>query len=178
MFRPVMEELNRRKAVVYTHPIEAPCCGPLMPGTNPTTIEYNTDTARTIFSLISTDAATRYADTTFIFSHAGGTMPALVERFAIGGPDNTNDNLAAPAERNSRLFHLRRFYYDTAQSTNIVQMQGIKAVAGAGHIVFGTDSPFNNAPRHLAGLQKCGFSAAELEGIRRDNALKLFPRFM
>jgi 6-methylsalicylate decarboxylase len=177
MFRPVLDELNRRKAIVYTHPIEAPCCGPLMAGVNPTTIEYNTDTARTIFSLIGTDAATRYGDITFLFSHAGGTMPSLVERFGVGGPDNTNDNLKAPVERNSRLFHLKRFYYDTAQSTNIIQMQGLKAVVDTSHIVFGTDFPFNDAPRHLAGLEKCGFTAAELQGIRRDNALKLFPRF-
>ena len=177
MFQPVFDELNRRKAVVYTHPIEAPCCGPLMAGVNPTTIEYNTDTARTIFSLIGSDAATRYGDISFLFSHAGGTMPTLVERFAVGGPDNTTDNLAAPVERNSRLFHLKRFYYDTAQSTNIIQMQGLKTVVDSSHILFGTDFPFNNATRHLAGLDKCGFTAAELQGIRRDNALKLFPRF-
>ena len=175
-FRPVFDELNRRRAVVYTHPIDASCCQDIQPEVNPPTIEYNTDTARTIFSLIVNDAATRYADIRFIFSHAGGTMPSLVQRFGIGAPDTIADNLARPAEPNSRLYHLRRFYYDTAQSTNPVQMQGLKLIAGASQIVFGTDYPFGSAAKHLQGLAKCGFTPAELEGIHRENAARVMPR--
>ncbi len=104
-------------------------------------------------------------------------MPSLVERFGVGAPDTINKNLRSPAEANSRLFHLRRFYYDTAQSTNIVQMTGLKTIVGAGQIVFGTDYPFNNAGRHLAGLRECGFSEAELRGVHRENAVKILPRF-
>lgn len=176
-FRPVFDELNRRKAIVYTHPIDAPCCQDLMPGVSSPTVEYNTDTARTIYSLLATGAAARYADIRFIFSHAGGTMPSLVERFGVGAPDTVADNLAKPAEPNSRLFHLRRFYYDTAQSTNPVQMQGLKMIAGASQIVFGTDYPFVSAAKHLQGLEKCGFNAAELRGIQRENALGLLPKY-
>ena len=163
--------------MVYTHPIDASCCQDIQPEVNPPTIEYNTDTSRTIFSLIVNDAATRYAGIRFIFSHAGGTMPSLVQRFGIGAPDTIADNLARPAEPNSRLYHLRRFYYDTAQSTNPVQMQGLKLIAGVPQIVFGTDYPFGSAAKHLQGLEKCGFTAAELQGIRRANALRLFPKF-
>jgi predicted TIM-barrel fold metal-dependent hydrolase len=175
-FRPVFDELNRRRAVVYAHPIDASCCQDIQPEVNPPTIEYNTDTSRTIFSLIVNDAATRYAGIRFIFSHAGGTMPSLVQRFGIGAPDTIADILAHPAEPNSRLFHLRRFYYDTAQSTNPVQMQGLKLIAGAQQIVLGTDYPFGSAAKHLQGLEKCGFTDAELQGIRRTNAVRLFPR--
>jgi predicted TIM-barrel fold metal-dependent hydrolase len=175
--RPIFDELNRRKAVVYTHPIDAPCCSGMMPGVNPTTIEYNTDTARTIFSLISSDAATRYSDIKFIFSHAGGTMTSLIERFGVGAPDTINDNLAGTATPNSRLFHLRRFYYDTAQSVNVVQMRGLKTVVGSSQIVFGTDYPFVTAARTLKGLDKCGFNASELQDIYRGTAAKLLPKY-
>jgi predicted TIM-barrel fold metal-dependent hydrolase len=175
--RPVFDELNRRKAIVYTHPIDAPCCSGVLPGVNPTTIEYNTDTARAIFSLIASDAAARYADIKFIFSHAGGTMTSLIERFGVGAPDTINDNLAGAAAPNSRLYHLRRFYYDTAQSVNVVQMRGLKTIAGVGQIVFGTDYPFQTAARTLRGLDKCGFSASELQAIQRGTAATLLPRF-
>jgi predicted TIM-barrel fold metal-dependent hydrolase len=175
--RPIFDELNRRKAIVYTHPIDAPCCTGVLPGVNPTTIEYNTDTARTIFSLISSDAATRYSDIKFIFSHAGGTMTSLIERFGVGAPDVINDNLAGTAAPNSRLYHLRRFYYDTAQSVNVVQMRGLKTIVGASQILFGTDYPFVTAARTLSGLVKCGFSASELQGIYRGTAAKLLPKY-
>lgn len=178
LFQPVFDELNRRKAVVYTHPIDAPCCQDLMPGVTPTVLEFPTDTARAILSLLAAGAATRYAETRFIFSHAGGTMPALIGRLGVGGPDNLNEVLANTAQQNSRLYHLRRFYYDTAMSTNVVQMQALKVIVGVSQIVFGTDYPFGgSAAKHLQGLHGCGFSTAELRGIERDNALRIVPRY-
>jgi predicted TIM-barrel fold metal-dependent hydrolase len=176
MFRPVMDELNRRRAVVYVHPTDAPCCQELFPDAQPGAVEYNTDTARTIFSLLYNGSATRYNNIRFIFSHGGGTMPSLVERFGVGRPDTINQALRATPEPNSRLYHLRRFYYDTAQSTNIVQMTALKTVAGAQQIVYGTDYPFGSFAQHTAGLKECGFTPNELEGVFRRNALRLFPR--
>jgi len=183
MFRPVFDELNRRKAVVYTHPIDAPCCQDIQAGVSPPTIEYNTDTARTIWSLIMGNdparlPATRYADIRFLFSHGGGTMPSLVERFGIGAPDSIADNIAKQADPNSRLYHLRRFYYDTAQSTNPVQLQGLKTLVGVSQIVFGSDYPFGAGEgRHLKGLAKCGFNAEELRAIHRENVLRFLPKY-
>jgi predicted TIM-barrel fold metal-dependent hydrolase len=176
-FRPVLDELNRRRAVVYTHPIDAPCCQDLWTDVNPTTLEFPTDTARTILSLLVTNAATRYADIRFIFSHGGGTIPAVIGRLGIGGADTLNGVLSRTPEPNSRLYHLRRFYYDTAMSTNIVQMQALKTIAGTSQIVFGTDYPFGgDAAKHLQGLQSCGLNAEELRGIQRENALKFLPK--
>jgi 6-methylsalicylate decarboxylase len=178
MFQPIFDELNRRKAVVYTHPIDAPCCQDLMPGVNPTTLEYLTDTARAILSLISSNAATRYGDIKFIFSHAGGTFPSLIDRIGVGNPDTISANLRGTPELNSRLYHLRRFYYDTAQSTNTVQLQALKTIAGVSQIVFGTDYPFGaTAAKQVQGLNECGFNAEELGAIRMDNSHRLFPRF-
>jgi len=48
LFLPVMEELNRRKALVYTHPTAANCCVNLVPTQPPVMIEFGTDTTRTI----------------------------------------------------------------------------------------------------------------------------------
>jgi hypothetical protein len=56
-FADVFRELNRRKAVVYTHAQVPDCCQGLIPGISDTTIEYNTDTARTIISLIESGRA-------------------------------------------------------------------------------------------------------------------------
>ena len=174
-YAPIFDELNRRKAVVYTHPLSLACCGNLVEGVAPQILEYPSDTTRAIMSLIVSGTATRCPDIKFIFSHAGGTIVAIAGRFL--GPAGNGDSLARPAEPNSRLYHLRRFYYDTAQSTNPPLMQALKLLVPASQIVFGTDFPFANGAAQLAGLQSCGLSAAELRGIYRENAVKMMPQY-
>jgi predicted TIM-barrel fold metal-dependent hydrolase len=51
MFQPVLEELNRRNAVLYSHPIDGPCCHSLG-GQPPATVEWFTDTTRAILSVL------------------------------------------------------------------------------------------------------------------------------
>ena len=45
------DELNRRNAVVYVHPTDAPCCHNLA-NANRATFEWLADTARSIMSMI------------------------------------------------------------------------------------------------------------------------------
>lgn len=181
MFAPIFQELNRRKAIVYSHPTAAPCCRDLLPNVGTGTVEYNTDTSRTIISWITSGAAAKFPDVTMIFSHAGGTIPYLIERFIGtnegGGPAGIADLLSKPAQPNTKLYYLRRFYYDTAQSSNPVQLQALKRVAGASRIVFGTDFPYSTMADHVQGLQKCGFTSAELRGIDRENIVRVMPKY-
>ena len=121
--------------------------------------------------------ATRYSNCKFIWSHAGGALIGVASR-VVGGISTAQ--LAAPAPMNSHLYHVRRFFYDTAGSTNPVLMQGIARLAGASQIVFGTDYPFGGAapgPKGIAdGLKTCGFTQEELRGIDRENALRILPK--
>jgi 6-methylsalicylate decarboxylase len=174
-FAPVFAELNRRRAVVYTHASAPPCCQNLQPGIPETTIEYNTDTSRTVISLIESERATACPNIRFIFSHAGGTIPSLAGRFL--GAAASRESLAKSAEPNSRLYHLRRFYYDTAGSANPVQMVSLKMIVPATQIVFGTDFPFGRSAATAQGLQDCGFTPEELRGIDRENALRILPQY-
>jgi predicted TIM-barrel fold metal-dependent hydrolase len=139
---PVFDELNRRKAIIYTHPIQAACCPNLVKGVTPQTLEYVADTTRTIMSLIVSNTTTRCPDIKFIFSHAGGALISIAARW-LGDAAN-GDNLTKPAEANSRLGQLKRFYYDTAQSPSPVLLQSLKMLVPASQIVYGTDWPFAN----------------------------------
>jgi hypothetical protein len=58
-FDPVMEELNRRGALVFVHPTAAACCMNLIPDAHPGVMEYGTDTTRAIWA--SCSAARRFA---------------------------------------------------------------------------------------------------------------------
>lgn len=189
---PVFEELNRRNAVVYTHPTDASCCHSLLPNVGPGTIEWQTDTARAIFNIINdrkwitnsnndamTSMATRYPNIRYVWSHGGGTLIGLMNRFVGYGDLSPADLARAPAQ-NSRLYHLRRFYYDTAQVTNALQLGALKGLVGATQIVFGADYPYSTIVNHVeqlrTNLQNNGFSAAELRDIDRENGLKIVPR--
>ena len=172
-FDPVFEELNRRRAVVFTHPLEPACCRNPLTGVGPTTLEYPTDTTRAIMNLLVGNGATRFPDVRFIFSHAGGTLVSIAQR--ILGNEVTAEALARPVEKNSRLYHVRRFHYDTAGSANPVQLQSLKLLVPASQIVFGTDTPLASLSATVAGVRTSGFSVEEQRGVYRDNLLGILP---
>jgi len=173
VFNPVFEELNRRHAVLYTHPTSHPCCVRLVPGLRDADIEYGTNTTRAIAKMVFSGASRRYPNMRVIWSHAGGTMPFLVRRFikrVVESPE------FQPVLPEGFLPEARKFYYDVAQAPDAPAMASLKAVVPVSRILFGTDWPYLTTEEHVRGLEKSGvFSEAELAAIGRDNALKLLP---
>jgi 6-methylsalicylate decarboxylase len=172
-FTPVMEELNRRKALVYTHPTAPDCCRNLIPDVSPAVIEFGTDTTRTIASLLFSGTAARLGDIRFIFSHAGGTMPFLTERFTRLPLVNKDLQARLP---NGVVPELRKFYYDVAQAAHPMALASLLKLVPVSQVLFGTDFPFRTASDHAKGLADYGFSAADLRAIERDNAVRMLPR--
>lgn len=171
-FVPVFDELNRRKAVAYVHPTTAACCSNLIPYIPDKVIEFGTDTSRTIASLVFSGAAERWPDIRFIFAHAGGTVPFLIERFE----DLARTPQAAKMLPGGVRAPLQRFFYDTAQAANPAAMGALRQLVAPTQILFGTDFPFRNGIENVNGLKSCGLSESELQLISRDNALALLPR--
>ena len=173
-FLPVMEELNRRKALVYTHPTAANCCVNLVKTQQPVMIEFGTDTTRTIADIIFSGNAVKFRDIKWTFSHAGGTMPFLIERFVRNPLLEPN---VKPTVPEGTLAELNRFHYDTAQTSNKSAMSALTAIIPVSQIVFGTDFPYRTSIDHVKGLRESGvFTEAQLMEIERGNALKLLPR--
>jgi len=174
-FRPVMEELNRRRAVVTVHPTAADCCKnlPYAPGVHPSRIEYGTDTTRAITGIAFSGDAVRYPDIRFIWSHAGGTLPFLAGRIEAAA------SRAADALPNGFTSELRKFYYDTAGATNRGALVSLLELVATTHIVFGTDFPPGDSSADVArALDATGlFSEGDLRAINRDNVVRLLPRF-
>jgi len=172
-FAPVWEELNRRKATVYTHPTAANCCVNLVHGVTESTIEFGTDTTRTIASLLLSGTSQRYKDINWIFSHGGGALTAFAERFQIQVVSRPPHN-----EKFTREIvdgELRRFYYDTAQIANSVTIDALAKLVPVSQIVYGTDFPYRTGSEHVNGLARA-FGEAELAAIDRENALRIIPR--
>jgi predicted TIM-barrel fold metal-dependent hydrolase len=171
-FSPVFDELNRRKAVVYTHPTGANCCVNLVKGVGEATVEYGADTTRTITNLIFSGASVRYKDVNFIFSHGGGVLTAVAERLRIQMVNTPP--YKGRFTRDMVDHELNRFYYDTAQVSNEETILALAKLVPVSQIVFGTDYPYRTGAEHVAGLN-ARFSGEDLAAIDRGNALRILP---
>jgi 6-methylsalicylate decarboxylase len=174
-YKPILEELNRRKAVVYVHPLVASCCGRLSVGAFPAVIEVPHDTTRTVVSLLLSGTFARLRDIKWLFSHAGGTVPMLagrIESFYEQRARGANNDGFAPEGIEAEL---RRLYYDTANATHPASMAALTKLVPASQITFGTDYPYFPLTQ-IDNLRKLGLPAADLDAITSGNATKLLPR--
>jgi len=174
-FRPVMAELDRRKAVVTVHPTAADCCRNLVyaPGVGPGSIEYGTDTTRAIMGVTFSGDAVKFPGIRFIWSHAGGSVPFLAGR--IEGAANG----AKEALPNGFIAELKKFHYDVAGAANRGALTSLLQLVTPAQIVFGTDFPPGGSSASVAtALRDVGlFTDATMRAIDRDNAVRLIPRF-
>src|SRR3989441_7118788 len=173
-YRPVMEELNRRKAVVHVHPTAANCCRNLdyAPGVAPGSMEYGTDTTRAIVGVTFGGDAARFPDIRFIWSHAGGTAPFLAGRID-GASGGAKDRLP-----NGFMAEVKRFYYDLAGAANPGAIASLLKLVTTSQVLFGTDfPPGGTSAQYAKALTEIGmFSESDLRAIDRDNAVRLLPR--
>jgi predicted TIM-barrel fold metal-dependent hydrolase len=170
-FAPVYEELNRRKAVIYVHPTTPDCCRGLVPGIPPGSIEYATDSTRTIAHLVFSGTAMKFPDIRWIFSHSGGTLPFLTARFVRLAQERKPPHLP-----NGPLPEFKKFYYELAQGNTPGQIAALLKMVSVSQVMYGTDFPFRDGAEVNQGIADWGFADADLRAIERDTALKLLPR--
>lgn len=174
-YAPVMDELNRRKAVIFVHPT-ATCCSDPIPPLNESIIEFPTDTTRTITSLIYKGTFARCPNIRFIFSHGGGTLPMILTRISGYAKKMTPEQRAAIIP-NGFEGELQRQYYDVASvATNPPGMAAVLKLFSTSHLLFGSDVPYWTVASIVDGLNSMGLPAQDLRAIQRENALTLLPR--
>ncbi len=168
---PILEELNRRKAVVYTHPTTPACCGGLQPFVSINAIEGPVDTTRTMVSLMFQGGAAKFPDIQWIFSHSGGVTPFLLSRYQR---EEVEKDFRAALPRGV-MHELRKFHYDTAQGHHEGALKALLAIIPPSQVLYGTDYPFWDGRKVSDDLAKGGLSASERMAVDRGNALRLFP---
>ena len=179
-FAPVMEELNRRKAIAYVHPTFSPCCtNNMVPGLVAPTLEFPFDTARTIVSLVTSGTTTQFPNIRFIFSHGGGALTGIYGRIAgLGNAPAFKDKVPAgvPAE-------LKKLYYDTASLNSVATLSGLLKVIPASQILLGSDYPLAGPPptnvmvkRAVEEFEEFKPSPKLKRAVEHDNPIRLVPR--
>jgi len=172
-YQPVLAELNRRKAVVFVHPLVANCCMRINDGTFPAVIEVPHDTTRTIVSLLLSGSFARLRDIKWLFSQGGGTIPFLAGRIASfydkkgRRPDGfAPDGIEA---------EFRRLYYDTADTTDPAAMAALQKLVPVTQLSYGTDYPYFPL-NQIDNLRQLGLPQSDLNAIASGNAERLMPR--
>ncbi|HUK57880.1 MAG TPA: amidohydrolase family protein [Stellaceae bacterium] len=175
VFAPIFDELERRRAVIYTHPHAPNCCANTLAELDirDSVIEFGTDTTRALTNYLFSGTAARCPHIRVIWSHGGGTMPFLVERFIR----MEKMPRFAPLMPQGFLAEASKFYYDTAQILHGSPLGALKQIIPLARICYGTDYPWRGSEECVTGLKAAGiFSAQELAAIDA-NAAPLLPRF-
>ena len=168
---PVLEELNRRKTVVFVHPTTPYCCRTLLPGVAPLVAEIPQDTTRAVTNMLFSGAFTRFSDIRFIFSHAGGTVPMVANRMQQYRPRDLAERVPNGIE-----YELKRLHYDIAGTAYRPAIAALTSLVPITQILFGSDNPYVPLGDTAEGLKQLGLSAADLRAIGRENALALLPQ--
>jgi predicted TIM-barrel fold metal-dependent hydrolase len=173
VFDPLFAELNRRRAVIMTHPDALPEDPAPIPGVENYIADFMYDTTRCALSLITSGTMDRYPNMSVILSHGGGFLPYIAGRVERAG--RRGEGPEPEAFRRA----LRRFYYDTAQPVSPYASPTLLNAVGAGRVLYGTDWPqveaHEVAHARRAFDQDRNISARDRIAINRTNALRLLP---
>ena len=173
-FDPLWQELNRRKIIVYMHPLAPKCCSNLNDGVPTAMNEYDFDVTRAATSLLAGGVLHKYPEIRFIIPHSGGTMPVLAGRIKDRYP---NDPKHAEYIPNGVYAELKKFYFDIAHASFPMPLAALLKFAPSDHILFGTDFSPEPIESTVNELPTSGIPPALMRSIERGNAEKLFPRF-
>lgn len=114
---------------------------------------------------------------TYIFSHAGGSIPYLAARFAI---IDEMGFIAGGDQRGTAADMFRRIYWDTALAASDPVLHMLRDVGGINQVLYGTDFPYLRRDLAVSSKQRISQSSelddSERRAILGGNASHLFPR--
>jgi predicted TIM-barrel fold metal-dependent hydrolase len=175
-------ELDRRKAVVFIHPLRNQATN--MPAYSyPSGLtELVLDTTRAVHNLLWNGTFAKFPNIKWILPHGGGTVPFLVYRMSAM---NHDPKLAGRLPGGTVASALRGVYYDVAEACAPGPLKCLMELADPTHVLFGSDFPFSRHKNPVQDVKSLvgsfeafdGWSPPIRRGIERENALALFPRF-
>ena len=179
-FDPVLQELNRRKAVVFCHPRPGVCCTAIMPKVAPNEgllVEFPYDTGRAVIGLLMSGSFAKYSNIRWIFCHCGDVVPALSGRMRNVLAGMPADQVAKFAPKGMD-HELQRQFYDTADAAYGPSMAALKNYVPQSQIMFGTDYPYVSIEDNSRAIHDRQLRGPEMQRIQRGNAIALMPQLV
>jgi len=160
-------ELNRRKAVLFIHPIGGSAGSPLIESTKLTwPIGAPLEDTICLLQFMQANIPSRFPDIQIILPHLGGFAPFLTARL-----DQLQDHFL-PASAPPPSVQARYFWYDTVNA-NPSALRCTQEAVGTGRLLFGTDYPFwrEDAFKLCADyISQAGLSKGDVDRILDGNA--------
>ena len=144
---PLMEELNRRHAVVIIHPHRPEPIKEGVFSAGPVPLyEFLADTTRAVLNLIASGTTAKYPDIRIVVPHCGSFLPNIHDRLAGIGkilvPLGQMPEIDVKAE-------FARLFFDTAGSPYPYLLDLLEHFAAPDHVMLGTDYPYTPADMAL-----------------------------
>jgi hypothetical protein len=171
-FDALFSELDRRGAVVFLHPGEAPG-----PGYNDY-VEFPHEVTRAVASLTESGALERHPRIRYILAYGGGTIPFIASRVTIVGMDIFGNFLLTMRRFVKRIRAMRRMRYDVTATTDAIALGALCGHASAGQMLMGSNYPwssreaFTRQQEELRAFEE--LNGRQTESVERNNSLVLF----
>ena len=180
---PILEELNRRKSVVFVHPAATSNCSAISRAyggdlISSPWVEFPTNTTRAVLGLLANGVTRKYPDIRFIFSHGGGTMPFLLGRIAgFTGWKTVGVETLETLFPDGIYAEFAKFYFDCAQALAPETVELLRAVVPVSHLLFGSDFSYFPIGCSVDQFSALALNESDRRAIGGGNAAELFPRF-
>ncbi len=173
---PLMDVLNKHKAVIITHPHKPFAVNDSLIADVPlASYEYLAETTRAIFNMVAHDVLVRYPDLKVVVPHCGSFLPNALPRFKGLLPVMVNQRYMQPVDVDANISHL---YFDLAGAATDDAIRSLLTITTADHLLYGSDYPYVAAPALVSAKeslqQRLPALGLDPQAILSDNARRLF----
>ena len=174
---PLMEEMNRRKALCIIHPCRA---RKIPDNTITSTVmaiyEYPADTTRAVINMIAHRIMSRYPEIRWIIPHTGSFLAYELQRFKGVSGILAKLNMMEQVDIDTEV---RNLYFDIAGDPEPNALEMLLKITDQDHIVYGSDWP--HSPAKVICAKKNHFEnnpawAGMLDRIYFENAERILKR--
>ncbi len=171
-FEPIYEELNRRGAVLFYHPIQNGICSPLINDYKYTvSVGASLEDTAIVLHLIARKLPFRYPNIKYVVPHLGGMISMQLERLDNQVPSQHPDLPETPSTTARRLF------YDTVSHGSQSALRCAWMAFGAEQLVCGSDypvlMPFESYARTFDYIRDSDLPDADIDLILNHNAQRV-----
>ena len=162
-FFPVYQELNRRAAVLFIHPLGCNIYSPLIADHHMTwMVGAPLEDTMSVLHLMESGIALKYPKMKIVNCHLGGALPMCLQRWdnQYGWED--------PKFPEKPSVAAKRMWYDSVGHGHIPALRAAVETLGADRIVLGSDFPYE-----AGDLYRRAIGYVELAGFKKEDATKI-----